>query len=379
MRFARFVGVLLAWGSSLLAASAYARDAVGFSRGYGPRSRVLYARPTVEWQVWAQEGSHITSYRMRVNGAVVPARYDEQTKTMRYTPPAPLSPGSYDVKCDVEVDGILRMDRHWSFDVHSDAVPELQQPSEAQLALMAEVNRYRRDLGLPDFKIDARLASAGAGHVKYLVLNNRNGHQELIGDRGFFGQIPQERLEAYDFLGDSWECVAYGDDSMHDAVRSVFDAPYHRIPFMQPGELIAGGDFGGKRVALEFEMVHTRQTVVSPADGQTGIPCSWRNSEHPSPLVGREVYGAVGYPIMLCHFNPNDKPIKEVTATLTMNGESIPCYLNTPETDSNLKFALILIPEKPLSPMTKYTVDVQAKNDLGQQVRRRWSFTTGPS
>jgi uncharacterized protein YkwD len=360
----------------LLMAPAMSRaaDIQAFHKAFGPRTSLKVSSPTVSWEIWPGDGGKVTSAAMQINGDKVPARYDTRRRVLEYTPASPLSPGPYKVACRVVVDEQLVVTKDWSFQVSTEAQPVLSQPDDAQTSAFQLANGLRRTLGLPDLSMDLRLNAAAASHSTYLLANNRSGHYQKEGEAQFSGRTPGERLESFGFLRGSWECVSAGIAGPEQSIRELFDAPYHRLPFMQPGTVEFGSGYTGKRMTLNFGVSDAAGSVVSPADGQTDVPLGWNRSENPNPLRLHTVSGPIGYPIMLAQFGVEKISVK--SASLWSGSQPVAALLNTPQNDDHLTNALILIPERPLSPLTSYTVKatILAK---GQEISRAWSFRTG--
>ena len=205
---------------------------------------------------------------MVINGERVNAAYNQRSRRLEYHPSEPFRAGQYEVQCRVMVDDRLEVKKNWTFKVSSEAISRLPGPDAVQDAGLAETNSYRRTLGLEDAYQEDRLNAASLAHVKYLAQNRRTGHYEKQGEPGFIGVTPSDRLEAFGYTGTSWECVSYNSGSLQDSVRDLFDAPYHRIPFMQPGQVPMGTGMVGKHFSIKFGDSGASGLTVSPAAGQ---------------------------------------------------------------------------------------------------------------
>jgi hypothetical protein len=351
-----------------------AADIQAFHKAFGPKSLLRISSPTLSWQIWPGEGCRVTSAVMQLNGKPVAARYNIDRKVLEYRPAAPLMPGPYKVECRVVVDEQLVVNKDWSFEVAGAAQPSLPEPDDHQTLSLNVANELRKNLGLEPMVMDSRLNAASLSHSLYLGANNRSGHFEKEGESMFAGRTPGERQESFGFLGGSWECVSAGISSAEESVRDLFDAPYHRLPFMQPGSIGFGSGFSKRRMTLNFSTSDREGVVVSPAEGQTDIATSWSRLETPNPLRLHEVTGAVGYPVMLSHSGVEKIEVR--SATLSAGSQSVKVFLNTPSNDEHLKNALILMADKPLMPMTTYTVNVVYLAE-GREVKKTWSFRTG--
>jgi hypothetical protein len=57
-------------------------------------------------------------------------------------------------------------------------------------------------------------------------------------------------------------------------------------------------------------------------------------------------------------------------------GMAVPCFLNTPENDSELTNGVILIPKTALRTSASYMVRVEASVQGGPEISKTWSFRT---
>jgi len=343
-----------------------------------PTGRLLYAQPTVRWTVWPVDGYRVTSVRMTLNGKRVPARYAAADRAAVYVPTEPLSPGEYSVHCAVMLDDENPLERDWRFTVAPSALLTLPEPDyEPQRALDA-ANRFRATVGLPDMRLDSRLCASADSHARYLDTNGEFGHFETPGHYDFVGRDLLERSAAFGYWGGGYEDVSYGSVNSLAAIQHLLDAPYHRLPFMQPGSPDFGMGRAGKQTALEFGLTRAEAVVVYPATDQTGVPRSWSGNEDPDPLRLHGVSGRTGYILTYAYFSPEPGKIRVQKATLRdALGDEVRCFLNTPTNDSHLPNGVFLIPADPLRPVTTYTAEVRATNASGRDISRRWSFTTG--
>lgn len=364
------LGAVLSVPASLLASEAH-------SRAYGPQSVVRVARPTVRWEVWPGAGSRVTDVSMTVNGEEVAPKYDAAGKVLEYTPSRPLDEGTYHVACKVVVDDFLPVKKDWTFKVAAGAAT-LPQPSAEQVREVDGINAIRNHLGLPDLHLDPRLCAAAMAHTTYLAKNGLTGHYQHAGDPGFVGETPADRLDAFGFSQSSWEGVDFGADCFTDSLTRLFDAPYHRLPFIQPGTTVVGAGFSPSHMTIEFGMSDATATVESPAPDEHGVPLSWHGMERPDPLAVDGLHGVVGYPIVFSHFSPtNEKIVVEGASLQTAFGSQVPFALNTPQNDPNLEFAAFVIPKQALHPETGYVVSVRARTAAGKDISTTWRFVTG--
>ncbi len=371
------ITILLVLGSACFG-FATGHRAEAFTRAFGPKAVVNVARPTLVWEVWAGDGSHISDAHMTLDGCAVKPSYDVDTHSLRYTPNSRLNVGPHHVDCQVMIDDSLPVHREWDFIIPERAPELVPTASNDQRQLIDIISEYRTDMGLESFVSDDRLAAAAAAHTAFLERNNITGHQETPGKPGFVGTWPIDRLESFGFLEDSWECVDYGGKDGSDCIRDLFDAPYHRIPFMQPGQLLCGASYVDSHLTVEFEMTKQTATTVSPYPGQQDVQPSWDSHERPDPLRMHSTSGPVGYPIVLSHFSPGNERIVLRSAKLqTEDGEDVPIFSNSPANDDKLNFTVFVISQRPLRPYTTYRVTVSASTAAGEDASKSWCFTTG--
>lgn len=349
---------------------------------------VLYvARPTITWKVWPTDKAlRVTRVALSVNGVRQPgAIYSEAQRAVVYVCDRPLLPGDYRVSCQIQFARTQpTAPREWTFTVASDAVADLPAPTSEQQDALSLANEYRRLLGLPDFVMDARLCAAAGAHSEYMDRNEQIGHAQQAGRVGFVARRSWERMAAFGYAGGSYENVEYGSPTRSSALQGLFDAPYHRIPFLQPGAPVFGAGFAGKATTVLFGTTEDEATICYPFDGQRNVPTHWDGNETPNPLRvhGAQGRGPIGYPITLAYFSPAKTFPRVVSATLVavQTGATVPCWINTPENDDFLKCAVVILPKSPLQPRTAYQVIVRCAAQTGagaQSVSRTWRFTTG--
>lgn len=371
--FCRIAPVLAALG--LLAGWAQADI---WSRGYGPRGSLLLAKPTLRWQVWADKGAVLSRVRCTLNGASFPASYNESKREAYFVPPDTLGAGSHFVEMAATTDDGFTVTKKWEFTIRPDAMQAIPRPSQPQEIVIDYTNEWRRNCGLEPMVPDHSLSAAANLHAKYLEANKITGHYQAEGKPGFFGATPSERLHALGYIDGHYEVVQYGPASPIEAVDCLIAAPYHRIPFMQPGSPAIGGGVGMHRVVVEMGQSSQSRTVVFPYDGQRDVPVLWRGQERPNPLrVHKDLQMPTGYPIMLVHFAEPELRLEMKDAGLrTLGGADIPIRINHSGNDTELPNGVILFPVRPLAPGETYEAWVAGRLENGKTVDRRWTFTT---
>jgi hypothetical protein len=289
-----------------------------------------------------------------------------------------LPPGKHRVECRVTIDRRAVFRQAWETEVVAGALEEFPPPNKEQIEALEVANEYRRTLGLVDFRPEPCLSAASLRHSQYLAMNREGGHLQKRGLPGFFGETSGDRVTAFGWTESSWEGVTHGEENVRRAVVNLFDAPYHRLPFMQPGVVAFGSGRVQDKTTLEFGGTKEKGLVVSPADGQRFVPRLWDGIERPDPLRIHEfAEQPVGYPIVFAYFDHETKGLSEVKTSLTLDDKPVPSYVNTPQNDNELTNAVFIMPIKPLKPLTLYKVSVSAKNGAGAPLQKSWSFTTG--
>ena len=366
-----------------------------------PQGAIRVSRPRLVWRIWPR----VSSATLAIDGREIDSRYDPASRAVVGQPSAPLAPGKHRVRCTVGFDGGRSTERVWSVTILPGSVSEpTTATTGAERASLALIQGIRRSLGLGELVLDGALQSAARAHAEYLLRNGRGGHLEERGRPGFLGRTPAERARSFGATDDILvEDVAVltragnsGGSSTDEAVIGLFDAPYHRLPFLNPalqkigvahGERLSGGTTTGATVLL-FSGTDSPErpprTMLSPRDGQAGVPTHWLDSETPDPLRLHE--GArppVGFPMLFAHFprRPDagpSLPLRCDGATLVgPDGRKVPLLVNAPPYDAELGGqAVLLIPRDPLLPDSVYRATVLARNGAGQPISRTWKFRT---
>lgn len=348
--------------------------------GYGPRTEVRIARPTLKWEIWpADSSAKVRSVSLLLDDKAVAAVYDEHARAVTYTPREPLASGLHKVYCRITFDNGATFDQRWETRVAVSPLSEFPAPNALQQKALATINALRANLKLPAVTCDDRMNLAALQHSLYLATHGVAGHDEEPNRSGFLGKTGADRLEAYGWVGGSWEDVNVGAIDLKESITELFDAPYHRIPFMQPGTFDVGSGFENSRLTVEFGTSRDSAIVISPADGQKNVPCAWTNFESPNPLRFHGGAKRTGYPIVCGVFGPDLPKLNYVKATLLAEGgHEVPCWLNSQDNDAFLTGAAVLFPQSALKPNTRYTVHFSAQNDNRKPIEASATFTTAP-
>jgi hypothetical protein len=329
------------------------------------------------WEVWPGAGSQVSRFHVSINGRLVNAEYDPSGRRIWYRFPEALSAGTYEVEADAAIDDELLLKKHWKFTIADDATPELPQPGEVQMEAMSTVNHIREMLGLDNATAEPSLCAAAQGHAQYMKECGHVTHEETFAVKSYTGYSLDERLAAFGFVGGAAEDVGYlSKKGFADTIKALFDAPYHRLAFLQPGKPKLGTGIEDDRVALDFEMNQVEGVTVSPRNGQNGVPSTWDGFESPNPLRKHGGQATVGYPIVIAGFGPHDVHIMSGTATLSLNGSPVECYVSAPDNDEHLSSAVMMIPVHPLAP-GRYEATSEFTLINGTKKSMQWSFTVG--
>lgn len=369
---------LIVVGATLLSTGIFAAMASfpdAFSGTYGPVALIKVAKPLITWEVWSPT-LEVSKVEMLIDGQEVPAQYHADSRAIEYEPTVPLRSGIHPVLARITFGAQTTFSKKWDITVASDALAEFPPANEQQLLALEVTNRYRTRMHLPAMEWDNRLSMAALAHINYLVDNNLTGHLESASKPGYVAPSGGERCEIFGWCAGSWEGVTYGEAKIPQLVQDLFDAPYHRLPFMQPGHIKLGAAYKSKHMTMEFGASSLSSTVTSPADGEQDVPCQWECHEHPNPIKMHSNLTVVGYPIMVASFARKEPSFLVESADLKdAKGNIVPTWLNTPENDPNLTTGLIIIPQSPLKANTTYEAHaVVTVNE--ERLERIWHFTT---
>lgn len=366
------VGVLL---SASVAHSGYqtvARASIGF---YGPYGNLQVSRTTFAIRIVTGPSLVFRSAEFKLNGEAFEGSYDEATQTISYTPAAPLAAGPYKVEVAATYGRGIVFRKNWDVTVLPNAVTDLPGPSAEQLKALQVANRYRTRLGLPPFEMEKTLAFVAQRHADYLETNDLSSHQQTPGKPGYFGKDPNERMRTYGYILPAAEGISDGGDTLDAAFQDLYDAPYHRVPFLRAGPVPVGvGRKAGRTIVL-FGYGKAADVVVSPGDGETKVPGSWPGEEQPNPLsVHGEEPREVGYPIVMSAAGI-EMQVTAASGSLKLNGQDVPAFINTPLNDRYIRREVFIIPEEPLKPKKKYTAEASLTFEDGSVQKKTWTFT----
>ncbi len=339
-----------------------------------PQGQIALSRPEISWKIWATNGRAIARTEMQLDGRTVITIYQTAQRALVYQPNTPLSAGTHTVTCRVQLDDGAIAQHSWSFSVSANAIPTLPTPNANQRVLFEGANRFRRLMGLPDFVLNMALCAAAQAHSQYAVQNPGEAHGETEGKPGFRGKSPTDRVRAMGYSGGAGEDMAWGNPK--ESITQLIGAPYHRLPFMEPGSPNFGGGSSEGVTTLNFHGQGGKGIVIYPIPEQTNVPLAFNGGETPNPLRMHPASGHTGYVITLAAFGMEGK-LRFVRASLSdSSGGSVPFWVNSPENDNHLRNAVFVIPQKPLQSGTTYEVKIVFGFGNGGELDRTWRFTT---
>jgi hypothetical protein len=342
-----------------------------------PQGKIPQERPQLVWEMRPKGGAQIRRVQMKVNGRPIPTHYDVETKSIIGKPQEPLPLGTLKAFCEAWFSTDKGVEMEWEF-TRVPQPPPPPAPDFAQQETVAKLNQLRRAALLPDAKIQPALCHAAARHSRYLLVNRLSStHEQQPGKPEFFGKDHTERSEKSGYFGLSYEVIASGE-SGPVAVQHLMDAPYHRSALLQPGAFDVGAGLAGNRVTLLCALTDQQESLVYPADGQLNVAVRWDEVEIPDPLrLYPGVERITGYPITL-HVFGEEGSLTLLDASVTGPGnQPVACHLNSPENDDALDDTILLMPKKPLLPLSTYQARIAVKTPMGREITRTWQFTTG--
>ncbi|MEK3726158.1 S-layer homology domain-containing protein [Paenibacillus sp. FSL H8-0034] len=271
------------------------------------------------------------------------------------------------------------------------------------------LNEMRQAVGVQPLQQNDKLDKASQAHSNYLnsfsqqqiLAMGLDAHNELAGQTGFTGISPQERMLAFGYINSQWgafiqsgETIAFMANDNNAAVRSLLDAPYHRIVLLDPNysEVGVGINVEGPGLSTVInpgstnvdEDKYSLSQVYYPYPNQTDVPRSWFAAEFPNPLRPHAKENTVvGYPISISNGPLAGNLVFKSASIKDKNGNEIP-YYHTDESNlaSGDKNFIFLIPKDPLEGSMTYTVHIEADvvhNNITAPINKTWSFITKQS
>jgi uncharacterized protein YkwD len=368
--------------------------ALSFSYHTYPEGNVGLARPTISAVLKLSESKTLDSYSMYVNNKEVTPEFNASTTTFSYQPTSDLTPATYNVKILFQYQGYQASSIEWSFTILPGASSLSTMISPEQQTGLKAINDYRLLLGLSQVSFNDALNTAAQKHAEYLDANqidpvhtSTSLHDESQTNKGYIGKSLLERMNYVGYDKGVSEDVAYRDSSLVEAVDSLYDAPYHRIPFLNPDLTEIGIYKKGTYDVIEFgyNTSSSPQLVVSPSDGDVFVPTSFDGHETPDPIrMYKSAVYPVGYPIMASLAGENIQKLTLIKGELKDDsGHDVKLYQNQSANDDHLKSEVMLMPIDPLLADTTYqaTIQVSATYMDGTQKSfdRTWKFRTEPT
>jgi len=206
--------------------------------------------------------------------------------------------------------------------------------------MLARLNAYRAQAGLPPVISDGLIAQAAANHSRYEELNGGDpGHLEMAGDPGFTGLTMADRCTA---VGTSCnvEVLFPAPVTATGTVDDLMTTVYHRDAMLDPSAEWAGGGLvpGGPGVIDLAQGTQFNIGGIAYPVGNYDGPLSWDCSrEIPPPCQASRT---VGTPIL---YTPPWGTMLQ-SLTMTAGGKPVPLWNG--------------FPADPLDPGTTYTVNV---------------------
>ncbi|SDD14073.1 Uncharacterized conserved protein YkwD, contains CAP (CSP/antigen 5/PR1) domain [Paenibacillus sp. UNCCL117] len=357
-----------------------------------PQGTVGILKPQIGFQVTQSSITSISSISLKLDGERVQGQFNPSSMTYTYQPGQPLAKGKHTAAVTVEFAGYEPIEQEWSFTVSSLSVPEPPTTySNKQLEMVRAVNDYRLLHGLSALQIHPGLTMAAKMHAEYLQVNKIDISQVSMHEQtstlpGYIGATPGERAVYAGYYDNVAEDVSYYAGTHIESVDNLFDAPYHRLPFLLPSARDIGVAVIGPFVVLEFgfQDQEEQQLIVTPAPGDKYVPIAFDGHEDPDPIrMHKGAAYPVGYPIVVHLSGSGGDKVKLLEAKLTdANGQAVELLRNTPVNDEHLLREVILTPAKPLSPDTAYTayVKLSAQQDgAAKTFEQTWQFRTEPA
>jgi uncharacterized protein YkwD len=331
------------------------------------------------------------SYEMYLNNKLVNSVYDPQKKQYIYHPATDLPPGVYTAKLVFRYEGYQAKTLQWSFTILGGAAILSAGSTAEQRAGLQAINDYRQLLGLSPVVFNNALNTAALKHAHYLAANKIDPvntsvslHDENPAGTAFIGQSLMDRINFVGYGKGAAEDVAYKRSTLVEAIDSLFDAPYHRSPFLSPDMVEIGIAKEGDYHVVEFgyQSPATSQLVVSPSDGDIFVPTAFDGHEAPDPIrMHNQVSYPVGYPLMASVTGPGITRTALQSATLVdESGKKLELLQNQASNDDHLDTEVILLPAEPLKADTVYQASIKLtayyKDGKTQSFDKSWKFRT---
>lgn len=333
-----------------------------------------------------------STFSLDIDNNYVSGNYDETSKSYNYIPTKDMTVGKHTVNLTINFPGYEPINQKWEFSISEFALsePPAEPTTEQQQGINA-INDYRALHGLKPLKFNKHLSLAAKMHAQYLSANKVDPkkismHEETSTLPGFIGKSSSDRGLYAGYTGAIAEDVSYLTGNLTESIDGLYDAPYHRTPFMDPDAFEIGVHQQGDYTVLEFglTMEWNSQLVVSPAPGDNYVPIDFDGHETPDPIRNfKDIKYPVGYPIMVLISGRVVKDLNFEEAKITDSaGREVQFLLNSSKNDDHLQNEIMLIPTKPLTPDTSYSAYVKlsgTENGSAKVYEKRWDFRTEPA
>lgn len=347
------------------------------TRTFGPQNMVRIKKPNLVWEAWPEGDNSVTKVSVSLDGKKSAVKYDRKLRRVFMPLDAPLKVGPHKVEMEIFVNNWAKFKKDWTFEISQDAFDELPLPDDSARQILASANAKRTEAGLEPYILDSRLCIATKLHADYMKENRVADHTQQLGRPFFTAVTPQERMQQFGFSEAGWEVLANEVEDIDVGIARLFDAPYHRISFLQPGELPIGGCLVQKFLVIDGQMSSENRVVVSPKENQKDVPILWNDRESPDPLRNHPLKGSIGYPIVFSYFSDQGLAVKLLSVSVKKKGtDAIKVFVNHPGNDEFLTNSIMILPETKFEEQTVYSVEVKAQDARGKDISKTWSFTT---
>ena len=280
---------------------------------------------------------------------------------------------------------------------------------DAQKAVYDKFIKARGDCGFGYATRNEKIDQAATAHANYSVVNNVVTHYETAGKPGFTGVDSWARMAAAGYATNPYGSSEVTSSvsvyqaggklaAVTQAATSLLSAPYHQAGILGivghseigigiPESDLGRGFFSGILVVNFGTPVGGRQQSLAsgdvrtyPCDGTTGT--SYRMSgEDPNPVPGRDLRAnPIGQPIFVMAARGHTLTIVDVTISGPDGKPLVLLPTLNRLTDKSGQFDeahyAAIMPDKPMLPLTRYTVLINGK-DNNTPFTRQFTFTTG--
>ncbi|WP_148449914.1 CAP domain-containing protein [Gorillibacterium timonense] len=342
-------------------------------------------RPDIQMKM-SYSGLELSGYSMSLNKKKVAASYNRKTESFTYTPSSDLAPGKHEVSLKIEFKGYTPKTYNWSFTVKPNAVAAASADDSSQKEALKAINSLRKSAGLSPVVLNEKLNLTASTHAKYQSVHGVLSHLETPGKKGFTGRSLAERASYFGYSSNRiYEDISMqSDTSAAKTVSDLYDAPYHRIPFLDPDLKEIGYGRSGSYHVLLFGAGESKTApvpVVSPV-GES-VPASWNGHESPDPLrIHTGISYPIGYPIMAGVYGYGITKVVPVEGSLIEKSTSkrVSLQTNGADKDSHLSREVLYLPATPLKAGTVYQMKVVMKAYLSdgssKLYSKQWTFQT---